>query len=417
MTAVQPDAPTGLNATSGNAQVSLSWTAPSSNGGSSITGYNIYLGTATGTESGTPVNGSPVTGTSYNVTGLVNGIPYFFVVKAVNAAGESAASNEASATPVTVPDAPTGLSATSGNAQASLTWTAPSSDGGSPITGYNIYVGTTTGAESATPANGSPVVGTSYTVTGLANGTPYFFTVKAVNAEGDSTASNEVSTTPATVPDAPTGLSAASGNAQAPLTWTAPSSDGGSPITGYNIHVGTATGAESGTPVNGTPVIGTSYTVTGLINGTPYFFVVKAINAVGESVASNEASATPATVPDAPTGLSAVAGFDQLILSWTAPAGDGGSPITSYTATCTDGTNNFTASTTDGDATTVTITRLTAGTTYSCTVLANNAVGFSESSTSASATVPPPVPALSPLALMALALLLVGLGSWRIWRP
>ena len=315
------------------------------------------------------------------------------------------------------PDAPTGLNATSGNAQASLTWTAPSSNGGSSITGYNIYVGTATGAESGTPVNASPVIGTSYTVTGLVNGTPYFFVVKAVNAVGESAASNEASTTPATVPGAPTGLSATSGNAEASLAWTAPSSDGGSPITGYNIYVGTATAAESGTPVNGTPVIGTSYTVTGLVNGTPYFFVVKAINAVGESVASNEASATPATAPDSPTGLSAVGGLDQVSLFWTAPASDGGNPITSYTATCTDGANSFTASTPDGSTTTVTVTGLAIETTYSCTVVAINAVGPSASSSAASATLTAPVPALSPLALAALALLLVGLGSWRIWRP
>ncbi|HKI86725.1 MAG TPA: fibronectin type III domain-containing protein, partial [Thermoanaerobaculia bacterium] len=108
----------------------------------------------------------------------------------------------------------------------------------------------------------------------------------------------------------------------------------------------------------------------------------------------------------------------QVVLNWTAPSSDGGSPITSYTATCTDGTNAFTASTPDGNTTTVTVTGLSATTIYSCTVVAINVVGASASSTAASVSpLAPLAPALSPVALVALALLLVGFGSWRIGRP
>jgi hypothetical protein len=65
-----PGAPTGLTATPGDSQVNLSWDAPSDSGASPVTGYNIYEGTSSGGESSTPVNSSPVTGTSYTVTGL-----------------------------------------------------------------------------------------------------------------------------------------------------------------------------------------------------------------------------------------------------------------------------------------------------------------------------------------------------------
>ena len=94
--------------------------------------------------------------------------------------------------------APTGLSATGTNTQVSLTWTAPSS-GGNAITGYDVYEGTTSGAESSTPVNTSPLgaTTTTYTVTGLTNGTTYYFTVKAINTAGSSGASNEASATPA----------------------------------------------------------------------------------------------------------------------------------------------------------------------------------------------------------------------------
>ena len=98
---------------------------------------------------------------------------------------------------VAVPGAPTVIKATSGHGSSKVTWSAPSNQGTSPITGYNVYVGTVSGGEYAEPANGPlPITGTSYQVTDLTVGTTYYFTVKALNAVGLSTASNEVSATP-----------------------------------------------------------------------------------------------------------------------------------------------------------------------------------------------------------------------------
>jgi hypothetical protein len=97
--ATAPGVPTGLSATAGNAKVTLTWTAPASNGGSAITGYWVYAGTAAGQESATPVNPTAITATSFAVTSLTDGTRYFFTVKARNAVGTSAASNEASAVP------------------------------------------------------------------------------------------------------------------------------------------------------------------------------------------------------------------------------------------------------------------------------------------------------------------------------
>jgi Fibronectin type III domain len=161
---------------------------------------------------------------------------------------------------------------------------------------------------------------------------------------------------PVTVPTAPTGLAAVPGNGQVTLSWAAPASDGGSPVTGYIIYQGTSPGGETGTPVNHSPVTGTSHTVTGLTNGTTYYFKVVAINAAGLSPPSEEASAkllivpstatpstatpstatpstaTPSTAPAfaPPTGLAAAAGDTQVRLSWTAPVSDGGSSVISY---------------------------------------------------------------------------------------
>src|SRR5207253_2800652 len=132
-----------------------------------------------------------------------------------------------------------------------------------------------------------------------------------------------------TAPGAPTAVSATAGNAQATISWTAPASDGGSAITS-NTEARRAGGASA-------TVAGTSTTLTGLTNGTAYTFRVVATTAVGNSapsLASN--SVTPVapivlTAPGAPTAVSARAGNAQATISWTAPASNGGSAITSHT--------------------------------------------------------------------------------------
>ena len=195
------------------------------------------------------------------------------------------------------------------------------------------------------------------TVTGLVNGTPYYFRVTAVNRVGEGPASAEVKAVPVTVPGAPVGLTATPGKSKVTLTWAAPAS-GGAPITGYIIYKGTSPGGETGPAVNASPVTATSYTVTSLVNGTTYYFEVFAVNAAGSGPlvggvghAAGHRAADPAdpadpsapptppassvTSPTAPafagpTELSATAGDTKIHLSWTAPASDGGSPVTSY---------------------------------------------------------------------------------------
>lgn len=181
-----PSAPTGLTATAGQDQVSLSWTA-----GSGATSYNVYRGTSSGGESSTAI-ATGVTGTTYTNTGLTSGTKYYFEVAAVNSAGTSGKSNEASATPTapTAPAAPSGLAASAGNAQVSLSWASSSG-----ATSYDVYRGTSSGGESSTPV-ATGIATTSYTNTGLTNGTKYYFEVAAVNSVGTSGKSSEVSATP-----------------------------------------------------------------------------------------------------------------------------------------------------------------------------------------------------------------------------
>jgi len=249
---------------------------------------------------------------------------------------------------VRVPGAPTiGIATASSGATttgtATVTWTAPAANGGPAITSFEIVATPTSGTSPVVTRTGIARTATSGTVTGLVNGTTYTLQVRAVNLFGPgplSAASNPV--TPVGLPGTPTTVVAIRGNASASLSWTAPASNGGSAITGYQVQVRT------GTTVVRTDVLtgpSTSTLVTGLTNGTAYNFRVAAVNAIGTgalSAASN--TVTPATVPDAPVlgavTQGALGGALTVVVNWTPPVFNGGSAITGYTVSAYDGANN-----------------------------------------------------------------------------
>ncbi len=183
---------------------------------------------------------------------------------------------------VTVPSVPTGLTATAGNAQVALSWTASSG-----ATSYTVKRATTSGGPYTNVATG--VTATGYTNTGLTNGTAYYYVVSASNSAGESSNSAQASATPTTgtqVPAAPAGLTATAGNAQVALSWTASSG-----ATSYTVKRATTSGGPYTNVATG--VTATSYTNTGLTNGTTYYYAVSASNSAGESSNSAQASATP----------------------------------------------------------------------------------------------------------------------------
>jgi hypothetical protein len=203
-----------------------------------------------------------------------------------------------------LPGTPTGVTATAGNSAATVTWSAPTDNGTAAVTGYRV----TTYAGGAVVKTDTLVgQATTAAIGGLTNGTAYTFTVAAINAVGrsaESPASAPVTpVTPITVPGAPTGVAATAGNASATVTWTAPASTGGAPITGYRVTV------RSGGVVIKTVTVTTpaaNVTVTGLTNNTAYTFTVAAINVAGtgaESAASTAVTPKPGNVkPDKPKG-------------------------------------------------------------------------------------------------------------------
>jgi hypothetical protein len=180
---------------------------------------------------------------------------------------------------VTRPSAPT-LTASDGTGSVNLSWTKPS-DGGSAILFYNIYRATSPGGEGSTPYKQN-VSGTTYTDTGVSNGTTYYYKVTAVNSVGEGLASNEASATPQTgsLPAAPalTGTPARGKGVQ--LTWT----ESDNSVTSYTVYRSLTDAAGSFSQLASTT--SKSYKDTNTTKRTTYWYYVTAHNSAGESLPS-----------------------------------------------------------------------------------------------------------------------------------
>jgi autotransporter-associated beta strand protein len=371
-----PAAPIGVAAVSGNGQVSLSWTLSTN-----ATTYNVKRSTTAG---GPYTTVASPTGASAVDSGLTNGTTYYYVVTAVDLAGESVNSSEVNAKPLPpIPAAPTGVAAVAGNGQVSLSWTLSTN-----ATTYNVKRSTTAGGPYTTVA--SPT-GASAVDSGLTNGTTYYYVVTAVDLAGESVNSSEVNAKPLPpIPAAPTGVAAVAGNGQVSLTWTLSTN-----ATTYNVKRSTTAGGPYTTVANPT---GASAVDSGLTNGTTYYYVVTAVDLAGESVNSSEVSAKPLPpIPAAPTGVAAVAGNGQVSLSWTLSTN-----ATTYNvkrSTTTGGPYTTVASPTGASAVD---SGLTNGTTYYYVVTAVDLAGESVNSPEVNAKPLPPIPSV-PTGLAAVA--------------
>ena len=387
-----PSAPTGLTATPGDGSASLSWTPPSFDGGSSVTGYRIYRGPSAGSVTFHQAVGAV---TSFADTGLSNGTTYHYRVSAVNANGEGPLSSAALATPTAfvqpaeplpvvdgfdrgfenpLSDGGRWSNGISGSAESGLyvpsTWLAcsksstctswrnaaqygpdvevwarvsvlPGDDnqirllarlrqvGGAAYDGYMLRATQLPGTDqillervddgtfvtrltvsqelvagdilllraagsvieiwrnsSAAWSRLGVLTDTTYAAAGYA-GVGIRGTTGRVDDFGARTLGSGTS------PEAPAALTAVAGDASVSLSWQAPGSNGGSPVTNYKVYRGTSSGA-LGFHANAGPT--TSTVDASAVNGTTYYYKVSAENANGESGLSNEASATPSSL-------------------------------------------------------------------------------------------------------------------------
>ena len=343
--AIVPSAPVSLASSGANGQVALTWVNTTF-----ATSYNVYRGTSAGGEGTTPI-ATGLTSPAFINTGLTNGTTYYYKVAAVSAAGTSEMSSETSAAATTgtanlslygtgyvwsknatATSSANQVANPSVNDSLSVTFSPNwAGEGGSAnYEGAGVIWPTTYTVTSVNFVNGSDdghgngwletnlqlqftTDGTTWTnsgwtltptypytsaaynqtytfsgtahsgvkgarVVGAVGGNSYDWTVKEVQIYGQSAG--------VTAPSAPTGLTATAGNQQAALAWSASSG-----ATSYNVYRGTSAGGEGTTPI--TSVTTTSYTNTGLTNGTTYYYKVAAVNSAGTSGLSNEASAMP----------------------------------------------------------------------------------------------------------------------------
>ena len=445
-----PAAPTSVTATAGNAQATVSWTAPTGViAQAPITDYAVQFSSNSGSSWSNFSDGTS-TATSATVTGLTNGTAVQFRVAAANAVGTgsySTASSAVTPTAGTPPGAPTGLTATAGNAQIALSWTAPASAGSSAITGYTVEY-TPSGGSPTTVSTGSTA--TSYTITSLTNGTAYTARVAAVNAAGTgSYTAASSSVTPVNVvfraiptltsntSDGTASANTSAGGAawnlfdnanteyytarngsdtpkrffQYTFAGNAKSYIGGYTMTGIGdinscVSSWEFSGSDDGTNFT---VIDTrsvswssggqtqAFTLASPANYSTYRWTLTpdGTNDSFAGLRGAQLTAVPVvTPPAAPTSLTATGGNAQVSLAWTAPSDNGGSAITDYTVEYTPSGGSAQTVSTGSSSASYTLTGLTNGTAYTVRVAAVNAAGTG-SYTAASSSVTPSAASLT----------------------
>jgi titin len=382
----QPSAPLNLALASpvayANKTVNLSWSGPASNGGSAITNYVVAY-RVSGAVSWIVFNNA-VGATTISVTGLINGTEYEFSVQAKNSGVNLSPRATITATPpIRAPQtAPRTLSATPTNQTITLSWLAPLDNGGEPITSYLVSHRLNQNPPSWTVVETSDA-STTYAISGLTNDVEYKFKVAAKNTIGTGPTTSELLAIPSgvvTAPSAPTITSATPGAAQVSLAWDAPTNNGGEAVSSYMIEYnesGQTTWTEF--TVSGVTFTTSPRTITGLTNGTEYYFRVSAANSAGFGDASAAfGPVKPVTVPGTPTITAVTAGDEQVSVEWNAPSDNGGATISNYIIEYSEDAfiwDEFTVSGTTFTTSPQTVTGLTNDTAYYFRVAAVNSAG------------------------------------------
>lgn len=388
-------APSGATLTSAKAtgtSVALTWpdlsVTPSKRGSAEAPRYTVQYGVAGTTgqvdEWGPTVDVSPGV-LSTTVAGLEHSTTYGFRVRAWNSVGTSAWSPVKTAATATVPGVVRSLRATQGASSLAMSWSSPSSDGGSPVTSYAVrwHVGDA-------DWSARTVTSTSTTLTGLTPLATYEVQVQAVNAIGTGAAASVTSAVVAT-PAAPTSVTAARGDRSAKVAWAGvpAAANGGSAVTGYVVQTRAYSATKKTWSTWATKATLTasarSTTVTGMTNGTLYEVRVAAKNAIGTGTTSTAVRVTPATKPAAPTSVRAASTTGRTTVTWARPTTNGAT-ITGYVVQYSSNRTTWrTMSKRTASSTSATWTGGTKGRTYYFRVYATSDLGSSPVSSTVSA--------------------------------
>ena len=357
-----PEGPVNVTYVRGDSSLILSWDPPRNDGGREVSGYDIEYRVA-GEDNPEHIRG--ISNESMEITKLNPGTLYEVYVRAVNQRGSGNRSDVIRARAITLPEPPSVIEEVStGDGNVTISWKESGFDGGDGLSGYNVF---RNGEEVAMVDN----LTTEYTDTDLINGVEYTYGIAAVNQLGAGEITGGLVATPFTVPGRVHDVEAVQSGDGLFVSWTRPPENGGADITGYNIYRdGNLIGEEQN---------GVNFTDLNIEANVDYSYTVGAVNARGEGEISEEVSGVFHLVPGIVKEIEVSQEDFDVIISWTEPDKDGGSPITGYRVYRMDGDGSLVlVGETGPEELSYEDQSAAAGRTYQYTVAAVNGVGEGE---------------------------------------
>jgi len=316
-------APRDLTAMGAEGRIDLAWDMPIEDGGYPVREYIVLRGSS---EDELTFYAAVGRARLYTDTQVEWGVLYHYAVVADNGKGRSPRSNVAAAMSVTVPDAPSNLTAGVEVDGVRLAWDAPEFTGGLPVLEYRVYR-SEAGGKAAMLASTGPGERAFMDRSAL-NGTLYTYELGCANTYGESRTRPRVTVRTLDAPTPPRALRHTYGEVFINLSWDAPADDNGMPVVGYRVY--RATGAEPARLVGETSAGERCFVDAGVEVGIRYTYRSTALNAKGESIFSEAHEAVARVRPSPPMGVAAAAEERAVRVTWSPPVTDGASPVMGY---------------------------------------------------------------------------------------
>jgi len=317
-----PGAPSNFNAVGNDGQVTLTWAAPGTNGGSMLIGFYIYRGTSL--DNVTRIATMIVTQRSLEDSDVVNGVRYVYYLTAFTEVGESGPTKTIDVTPFGLPGRVMDLQAIADDGQVILEWSPPASDGGQPITKYKIYAGEGSAGSMVYLTQIGNI--TMFDHSGLTNGITYYYQVTAINKAGEGLVSGTISANPMGLPASVQDFTAAAIKDGIRLTWRLPDDLGGA----ESVKVWLVRGDPDAPQFEDAVIGAVEYLDINVTPGTTYEYWARTETIFGMGPLVGPVEVTAVTVPGAVRELETAYGDGEVRLTWSAPEEDGGSPVVEY---------------------------------------------------------------------------------------